>query len=84
LWSDPFDGLIYFRRPVNVVTGEVMENRYIGGAISEKFVFESRNGHVGFDSKLYLAANPDVAASGMDAATHYALHGRKEERPLRP
>jgi hypothetical protein len=28
----------------------------------------------------YLAQNPDVAAAGMDAALHYAAHGRREGR----
>lgn len=33
-----------------------------------------------FNSKTYLRLNPDVAASGMDAADHYWRHGRKEGR----
>ena len=36
----------------------------------------------GFDAQQYLDANPDVAASGMDAATHYLQSGRHEGRPL--
>ncbi|GJH02914.1 hypothetical protein [Paraburkholderia terrae] len=37
-----------------------------------------------FDAKLYLAANPDVEAAGLDALEHYKNHGRAEGRPLRP
>jgi hypothetical protein len=33
-----------------------------------------------FDSTAYLAANPDVAAAGMDAAAHYNQYGRLEGR----
>jgi hypothetical protein len=32
----------------------------------------------------YLAANPDVARSSMDPATHYCLFGYREKRSLRP
>jgi hypothetical protein len=35
---------------------------------------------VGFDSSFYLAHNPDVAAAGLDAFTHYQLYGWKEGR----
>ena len=38
----------------------------------------------GFDAKLYLEANPDVAAAGVDAVDHYVEFGRAEGRPLRP
>lgn len=37
-----------------------------------------------FDPQLYLLANPDVAAAGVDPAQHYLLHGRREKRRLRP
>ena len=36
----------------------------------------------GFDPLAYLAANPDVAAAGHDAWTHWRLSGRGEGRPL--
>lgn len=35
-----------------------------------------------FDPDEYLLANPDVAASGMDALTHYVEHGQQEGRRL--
>jgi Iron-sulfur cluster-binding domain len=38
----------------------------------------------GFDPELYLAANPDVADAGLDAAQHFLHYGRLEARPLRP
>ena len=38
----------------------------------------------GFDPQLYLEANPDVAAAGMDPAQHYLNHGNLEGRRLRP
>lgn len=34
----------------------------------------------GFDSQFYLAANPDVAAAGIDPRLHYDLFGFKEGR----
>ncbi|MEO7198675.1 MAG: class I SAM-dependent methyltransferase [Dokdonella sp.] len=37
-----------------------------------------------FDAAAYLAANPDVAAAGVDARHHYLDHGRHEGRKLFP
>src|SRR3954464_5352881 len=37
-----------------------------------------------FSADEYLQANPDVAAAGMDAATHYLEFGRFEARRLKP
>lgn len=37
----------------------------------------------GFDSDLYLLANPDIVDIGMSAAQHYLAIGWKERRPLR-
>lgn len=36
-----------------------------------------------FDAEAYLIANPDVAEAGLDALTHYILHGMDEGRQLR-
>ncbi|MGI4731979.1 MAG: phytanoyl-CoA dioxygenase family protein [Janthinobacterium lividum] len=36
-----------------------------------------------FDPTTYLLLNPDVAAAGAEAATHYLAHGRLEGRPYR-
>lgn len=38
----------------------------------------------GFDSAYYLAANPDVAAAGINPVSHYLRHGRDEGRSPRP
>lgn len=37
-----------------------------------------------FDTDEYLRANPDVAAAGIDATSHYLNYGRREGRRLRP
>ena len=37
-----------------------------------------------FDADFYLNSNPDVGASGMDAALHYLLHGAREGRDPSP
>ncbi|WP_260853950.1 class I SAM-dependent methyltransferase [Paraburkholderia sp. BCC1886] len=37
-----------------------------------------------FDGDAYLAANPDVAAAGVDPVEHYLRHGQHENRPLKP
>lgn len=34
-----------------------------------------------FDPTIYLSLNPDIAAAGLDATTHYIEHGRQEGRP---
>lgn len=38
----------------------------------------------GFNAAAYLAANPDVAAAGVDAATHWLEFGHAEGRKLGP
>jgi len=38
----------------------------------------------GFERDVYLRLNPDVAASGVDPATHYLNHGRWEGRRVSP
>jgi hypothetical protein len=35
-----------------------------------------------FSTNAYLSANPDVAASGMNALVHYEMYGRAEGRRL--
>jgi SAM-dependent methyltransferase len=37
-----------------------------------------------FDAELYLLANPDVRAAGVDARMHFIQYGRREGRKLRP
>ncbi|MGH8499963.1 MAG: hypothetical protein ACRERV_14330, partial [Methylococcales bacterium] len=36
-----------------------------------------------FDKEMYLKFNPDVAAAGIDAFTHYTNHGYNEGRRVR-
>ncbi|TXM66902.1 hypothetical protein FV226_22760 [Methylobacterium sp. WL12] len=38
----------------------------------------------GFDPSAYLAANPDVAAAGVDPLQHWLRYGQAEGRPLTP
>lgn len=41
-------------------------------------------GAAGFDAQAYLAANPDVAKSGMDPYQHYLHYGKSEGRQFTP
>jgi hypothetical protein len=88
--SDPFYGSIGFRKLTNVATGEVMAHRYAGHEVPEGFV-QATDPSVRrwapaepFDASLYLEANPDVAAAGVNPFEHYLMHGRFEGRRLRP
>lgn len=84
--SDPALGVVQFRRPWNIITGEPASNWYVGQAISDEFVAftsPSRNALAGFEPSAYLEANPDVAAAGVDPLEHYTLQGLKERRPLK-
>jgi hypothetical protein len=85
MMSDPFYGHIDFRELRNIVTGEIMPQRYAGHDVPGQFqqmagawAWES------FDPALYLQANPDVAAAGANPAEHYLTHGLAEKRRLRP
>jgi ectoine hydroxylase-related dioxygenase (phytanoyl-CoA dioxygenase family) len=72
IFSDPTYGQTYFRRLTNIQTGQPMQPRYAGWPISEEHVNRSRgvqpDGPFNFDAQAYLAANPDVAQAGVDAA----------------
>jgi hypothetical protein len=39
---------------------------------------------LGFDATLYLEANPDVAAAGVNPIAHYLEYGKAENRRIRP
>ncbi|MGZ8969760.1 MAG: phytanoyl-CoA dioxygenase family protein [Telluria sp.] len=90
MMSDPFYGNIAFRELTNIATGEKVPNKYAGRPIPPGFIDAcssdqmSWNDAIEFDGALYLAANPDVAASGTNPAEHYLQYGRKEKRKLRP
>lgn len=83
MWSDPSYGRVYFRRPYNISTGERMQNYYLGQAVPEEFIAECGRDRQPFVAAEYLAANPDVASSGMPAEVHYLRHGQYEGRRLR-
>lgn len=84
--SDRPAGVIDYRRPFNIVTGEVSENFYVGREISRDFIEATSPTRIltrDFDAAAYLNANPDVEAAGVDAFEHYVRHGQSEGRPLR-
>ena len=88
MMSDPFYGNIAFRKPMNILTGEPLVQRYAGLPIPNG-VLNRSNAALDdlvdeFDGPLYLEANPDVKKAGWNAAEHYLKHGRKEKRRLRP
>ena len=89
LMSDPFAGSIYFRKPLNIVTGETVENFHNGRPVRPEFIaftnpdtmdVAARPLPPGFDPAAYLELNPDVAAAGQDAAAHYREYGAREGR----
>ncbi|CAN5376351.1 hypothetical protein BH10PSE1_BH10PSE1_11200 [soil metagenome] len=85
--SDLPAGMIDFRRPFNIITGEESDNFYYGDKVSETFIeltSPQRIKEGGFDGAAYLLANPDVAAVGEDPLDHWIKHGRAEGRQLRP
>jgi len=88
LLSDPVMGRIDFRRLTDISTGKAVPNRFAGENVPDAYVDAATSGALwealqGFDSRAYLAANPDVAQAGVNAAEHYLLHGFRERRRLR-
>ncbi|MDR3564482.1 MAG: phytanoyl-CoA dioxygenase family protein [Negativicutes bacterium] len=87
--SDPALGNIYFRTPSNILEGDDVKNVYNGQFVPEEYI-QSVSPTAdnllpsNFDANLYLVANPDVAAAGIDPAQHYLVHGKKEGRAIRP
>jgi len=90
MMSDPFYGSIVFRTLTNIVTGEIVPNRVAGHEVPASFIEATAPGSTNwseaeaFDPQLYLLANPDVAAAGVDPTQHYLQHGLGEKRRLRP
>lgn len=86
--SDPFMGMIDFRKPLDIRTGEAVLPAYAGTPLPEAYMQACARGLGGeastFDAGQYLQANPDVAEAGMDPLLHYLLYGRNENRRLRP
>jgi hypothetical protein len=90
LLSDPFCGSIFFRTDVVDIGAErLVPNQYVGRVISEEFIASTNRPRPvslppDFDPSLYLAANPDVKAAGVDAKAHCLQFGRREGRRIRP
>ncbi len=88
MMSDPFYGRIDFRKLINIETGEPMPHHYAGLRIPDAFIDATNPLQCAwdteFDPDLYLAANPDVAADGVNPFEHYMRYGCKEKRRLRP
>ena len=85
--SIPALGTFAYRTIVDITTGQQIENIVMGQKVDRdamaKLAFVSKTPPIiGFDPAAYLAANPDVAASGMDAFDHYEQYGKREGRPL--
>jgi hypothetical protein len=87
--SDPVFGHTDFRQLVDIASGRAMPQRYAGHDIPQAYI-DACVGQAnlqdleGFDPAAYLAANPDVAAAGVNPAEHYLTHGLREKRRLRP
>jgi SAM-dependent methyltransferase len=75
------------RRREDIARREHLCGRYSSRVVGEPSPLDTAVAVVvplDFDKDAYLAANPDVAAAGLDAAEHYLRHGQHENRPLRP
>ena len=57
---------------------------YLRGRPNESEELRAIRNSAFFDSEFYLNSNPDVGASGMDAARHYLAHGAREGRDPGP
>jgi hypothetical protein len=83
--SIPALGTFAFRNIVDIVTGERIENMLMGQKVDQhdiaRLAFRAKV-PLGFDGAAYLAANPDVAASGVDPLDHYERFGKREGRAL--
>lgn len=94
-YSDEPLGRLDLRAIVNVATEELKPNTYLGEEVGPEQKRMSllarirnrvRNGSgvpSDFDPEGYYRLNPDVAAAGLDPATHYRNHGKLEGRRYR-
>ena len=57
---------------------------YLRGRPNESEELAAIRNSAFFDAEFYLNSNPDVGASGMDAALHYLAHGAREGRDPGP
>ena len=88
--SDPFYGAISWKQLTNILDGRLVDNHYLSHRIPDDFMRATDVDARGlatvpsdFDAELYLEANPDVRAAGVDPIQHYLTHGYSEGRPLR-
>lgn len=90
-FSDEPLGDLDLRRIADVSTNEVRPSQYLGELVVSterpQTLVERFRDRIGqsplppdFDATTYYRLNPDVAAAGVDAATHYRKHGRAEGR----
>jgi hypothetical protein len=91
-FSDEELGKLDLRSVVDVTTGEIKTNKYLGEPLMPaprppSFMGRIRNIIRGtwrlphdFSSAAYHLLNPDVALLGMDARTHYLTKGKREGR----
>ena len=95
-FSDEALGLFDLRNVVDVQTEQLRPNCYLGERLESKPVRSSFLARVkgqfwdpppglpaDFDPDVYYRLNPDVAVAKLDAAAHYASHGRAEGRRYR-
>ena len=84
--SLPALGTMSFRQISDITTGQTVENTLMGRRIErreiERLAFKPPVDLRKFDAGAYLAANPDVAAAGLDPLLHFKEHGFKEGRPF--
>ena len=92
-FSDLPVGNLDLRTIRNIENGDFVPNIYVDRPITE--VIDKGRQLIGseldadvhlpddFDSKRYYELNPDVLASGLEAATHYLIYGAKENRRVR-
>jgi hypothetical protein len=88
--SDPAFGRMHIREMEDARTGRRVANQYLGNPIPPDFMERMKRGlpeidslPADFDAAGYLAANPDVAGSGLDPARHYLTYGYAERRSYR-
>lgn len=85
--SDIFNGKIAFMLNQDIATGLPKLQHYVGHEIEPAFIRKAYEGNYKepeFNPRAYLAANPDVAQSGMNPYEHYLRFGRYEGRKLQP
>lgn len=90
---DLAEGSIAFREPFDITTGQRVPKRASlvegppggRGLGRSNLTVRQRVLRIApdFNDAAYLAANPDVAAAGVDAAEHYWDYGRREGRRIR-